>query len=163
MPFYQPTMVKNYQWRKSVRDFSHICIKWGNNKARYVDIWHHCLRWLGRDSLLWLQFNIVTNWIWRYGDMEIHVLGRRKFQYLAIISIRGAWEGAQMDTVFIRPPYLSGVFLWSAYLRNRQELVTCFKIAHYFLICHDNLCSGSIFWKRIVLSKGSNLNTIKSS
>ena len=22
-----------------------------------------------------------------YGDMEIHVLGRRKFQYLAIISI----------------------------------------------------------------------------
>ena len=96
-------------------------------------------------------------------NIEMCVSGRRQFQYLAIINIRGAWEGALMDMVFIGPPYLSGVFLWSAYLRNRQELVTCFKIAHYFLISHDNLCSGSIFWKRIVLSKGSRLNTIKSS
>ena len=95
--------------------------------------------------------------------IEMCVSGGRKYQYLAIISIRGVWGFAQMDMVFIGRPYLSGVFLWSAYLRNRQELVTCLKIAHYFLICHDNLCSGSIFWKRIVLSKGSRLNTIKSS
>ena len=148
------------------------------------DTWQHCIEWLGRDSSLSLQckkkkpkqFNSVTNRrterltnrlspvsAQKELNIEICVSGGRKFQYLAIIRIRGAWEGAQMDMVFIGPPYLSGVFLWSAYLRNRQELVTCFKIAHYFLICHNNLCSGSIFWKRIVLSKGSRLNTIKSS
>ena len=96
-------------------------------------------------------------------NIEMCVSGRRKYQYLAIISIRGVWGFAQMDMVFIGRPYLSGVFLWSAYLRNRKELITGFKMTHYFLFFLDYVYSGSIFWERIVLSKWSSLNTIKSS
>ena len=60
------------------------------------------------------------------------VSGRIKFQYLAIIRIRGTLEGAQMVMFSIGTPYLSGVVLWSAYLRNGQELVTCCKVTSFF-------------------------------
>ena len=96
-------------------------------------------------------------------NIEMCVSRRRKYQYLAIISIRGAWGCAQMDLAFIGRPYLSDVFLWSVYLRNRQAVITRFKMTHHFWIFLDYLCRGSIFWERIVLSKWSRLNTIKSS
>ena len=164
-------MGKNYQRqrRESVMDFKHICIKWGNNMAsnntRYMTplYWvaghcHHNAKKNHKQFKCYKPTDQATDQQTRSPvsakkelNIEMCVSGRRQFQYLAIINIRGAWEGAPMDTVFIGPPYLSGVFLWSAYLRNRQELVTRFKIAHYFSVSQDNLCSGSIFWKKIVL------------
>ena len=68
-----------------------------------------------------------------------------------------------MDMVSIRQSHLSGVFYWFAHLRNRQELVTLFKMTTYLLITHDNLGSESIFSGRIVPGKGSRLNIVKSS
>ena len=90
-----------------------ICI---NLIYNYIQLLFAHIKWVDNSEFFFCRLHATLRGLFQEGE----------FQFLAISDIWGAWEGAQIDMVSFGPPYLSGGFLWSAYLKYRQKLVTLF-------------------------------------